>query len=149
MLTYVRELPCRPVNATDFAALKLLHAELFPVEYDDVFFHKTTRGLDGIVSWAALRPPAHLHRQLERLSTQQAAAAKSVAELQKACTSLVGRGADLAAELERLQRGKGSVVAACFLCPAPAGWRRATPLTRRATPAPRRSAARRWRGCCS
>jgi GNAT superfamily N-acetyltransferase len=68
VLTYVRELPCRPVNATDFAALKLLHAELFPVEYDDVFFHKTTRGLDGIVSWAALRPPAHLHRQLPVLT---------------------------------------------------------------------------------
>ena len=47
---------CRPLLPDDYAALKLLHQKLFPLDYDDEFFRRTVHGMDDIVSWAALAP---------------------------------------------------------------------------------------------
>ncbi|EFN59486.1 hypothetical protein CHLNCDRAFT_138102 [Chlorella variabilis] len=46
----------RPLHPDDFASLKLLHQRLFPLDYDDFFYHRAVQGLDGIVAWAASAP---------------------------------------------------------------------------------------------
>ncbi|KAF6265029.1 hypothetical protein COO60DRAFT_1697924 [Scenedesmus sp. NREL 46B-D3] len=43
----------RPLMPEDFQALKAAHAALFPIDYDDAFFHKATNALDRIWSCAA------------------------------------------------------------------------------------------------
>ncbi len=47
---------CRPLQPDDFAALKLLHQQLFPIDYDDQFFHRAVAGLDQIASLAVVAP---------------------------------------------------------------------------------------------
>ena len=47
---------CRPLQADDAAALRLLHQQLFPLDYDDSFYQSAVNGLDGIVAWAASSP---------------------------------------------------------------------------------------------
>ena len=55
----------RPLHPGDHAALKLLHQRLFPLDYDDSFYHSAVHGLDGIVAWAASAPlPALTHVSL-------------------------------------------------------------------------------------
>lgn len=46
----------RPLCPLDYAALKLLHQRLFPLDYDDDFFMRAVHGTDGIVAWAAAAP---------------------------------------------------------------------------------------------
>lgn len=43
----------RPLTPSDFDAVKAAHGKLFPIDYDDSFFHKATHGLDRIFSWGA------------------------------------------------------------------------------------------------
>ncbi|KAL4431127.1 hypothetical protein ABPG75_006383 [Micractinium tetrahymenae] len=52
----------RPLCPSDYAALKLLHQRLFPLDYDDDFFVRAVHGMDGIVAWSAAAPlPALTH----------------------------------------------------------------------------------------
>ncbi|GAB4822810.1 hypothetical protein N2152v2_009856 [Parachlorella kessleri] len=46
----------RPLQPDDFAALKLLHQQLFPIDYDDQFFQRAVAGLDQIASLAVVAP---------------------------------------------------------------------------------------------
>ena len=47
--------PCRPLCPGDEDELQRLHAALFPINYEMVFFQKAVRGHDNIFSWAALQ----------------------------------------------------------------------------------------------
>eukprot|EP00775_Hariotina_reticulata_P008011 gene8011-8209_t len=51
--TAITTLYYRPLQPDDFAAVKAAHAALFPIDYDDGFFHKATNGVDRIWSCAA------------------------------------------------------------------------------------------------
>lgn len=44
----------RPLQPSDFHSLKAAHSQLFPIDYDDVFYHKATQALDRIFSLAAV-----------------------------------------------------------------------------------------------
>lgn len=46
---------CRPLCPGDEDELQQLHAALFPLNYETVFFQKAVRGHDNIFSWAALQ----------------------------------------------------------------------------------------------
>jgi hypothetical protein len=46
---------CRPLCPGDEDELQRLHAALFPLNYEMVFFQKAARGHDNIFSWAALQ----------------------------------------------------------------------------------------------
>lgn len=49
----ITKLSYRPLMPEDFQCVKAAHAALFPIDYDDAFFHKATNGLDRIWSCAA------------------------------------------------------------------------------------------------
>lgn len=46
---------CRPLCPADQDELQELHAGLFPLNYDVMFFQKAVRGHDDIFSWAAVQ----------------------------------------------------------------------------------------------
>ena len=51
----------RPLLPGDLSRLKQLHRQLFPIDYDQSFFHQAVHGLAGILSWVACLPlPAAL-----------------------------------------------------------------------------------------
>ncbi|GLI62087.1 hypothetical protein VaNZ11_004668 [Volvox africanus] len=44
----------RPLQHSDYDALKAIHRELFPIDYEEVFFRKAVAGEDRVFSWAAV-----------------------------------------------------------------------------------------------
>ncbi|GLC49192.1 hypothetical protein PLESTB_000192300 [Pleodorina starrii] len=44
----------RPLQQSDYDALKEIHRDLFPIDYEEVFFRKAIGGEDRVFSWAAL-----------------------------------------------------------------------------------------------
>ncbi|GIM03083.1 hypothetical protein Vretimale_7887 [Volvox reticuliferus] len=44
----------RPLQQSDYDALKAIHQELFPIDYEDVFFRKAVAGEDRVFTWAAV-----------------------------------------------------------------------------------------------
>eukprot|EP00240_Pyramimonas_obovata_P012388 CAMPEP_0118944846 /NCGR_PEP_ID=MMETSP1169-20130426/41125_1 /TAXON_ID=36882 /ORGANISM="Pyramimonas obovata, Strain CCMP722" /LENGTH=110 /DNA_ID=CAMNT_0006890419 /DNA_START=62 /DNA_END=390 /DNA_ORIENTATION=- len=44
----------RPVQPSDLDQLKEAHTQLFPIDYEQDFYHKAVQGLDCIFSWVAV-----------------------------------------------------------------------------------------------
>ncbi|GIL51087.1 hypothetical protein Vafri_7176 [Volvox africanus] len=44
----------RPLQHSDYDALKAIHRDLFPIDYEEVFFRKAVAGEDRVFSWAAV-----------------------------------------------------------------------------------------------
>ncbi|GFR47479.1 hypothetical protein Agub_g9208 [Astrephomene gubernaculifera] len=44
----------RPLQQNDYNALKAIHRDLFPIDYEEVFFQKAVSGEDRVFSWAAV-----------------------------------------------------------------------------------------------
>jgi len=45
----------RPLCPSDVQQLQQLHAALFPLNYEEVFFQKAVRGHDNIFSWCGVQ----------------------------------------------------------------------------------------------
>ena len=39
----------------DYHSIRTAHQEMFPIDYDNTFFEQAVGGLNGILSWAAVR----------------------------------------------------------------------------------------------
>ncbi|KXZ49307.1 hypothetical protein GPECTOR_22g901 [Gonium pectorale] len=44
----------RPLRTTDYDALKAVHRDLFPIDYEEIFFRKAVVGEDRVFSWVAV-----------------------------------------------------------------------------------------------
>lgn len=50
----------RPICPSDEEGLRALHVALFPINYEALFYTRSTRGYDGIFGWVAVEQCAAL-----------------------------------------------------------------------------------------